>query len=401
MGRHSVIPQIEKKHKKSIEAILQDQVNQGKKPQEIALTLGIKKSLAYELLRHYDLRPKAITPDNQGRLELVQSYSGDPQSYLPTVIQDFLISKEIGGKTRNTIKSYGDNLGRFSRWIIQEGIPPEIPPCFTTEIIRRFLYYVQTADIRFGGNTPVSRRKVSRSTIDTYYRILCVFGTWLIAEGKLEINPMDRIGRPGQDKKIVPEIPMYVIQDIIDNKCNGNFEGIRDRAMVLILTDTGIRLSELTGMDRDLINFDTGLIKIFGKGRKERIVRISEKTKNAVLKYLESRDLVKKDGSFWIRANGEDMDQGKIRWVFYGFREYYPGIPLNPHSFRHTWALNFYRVTRDMLSLKDLGGWSDLSMPEHYAAAITHEDAIEAHVKGSPVDNFLKLDKEPEPVLTK
>ncbi len=384
MGRKSIIPVLEAKHGKPINEIITELASKGDL-KSITNSLGIQKSLAYDLLKEAGIKPKNLGKNHAETLG---------EGEMVSLVNSFLMAKQVSGRTRQTIITYRGNLERFLWYLKDKGLPLELAYCFTPERLREFLYYVQTTPIRFGGTNITSRRLPGAATIGSYWRTFQTFGAWLVMEGKLEDSPFFRnatggrkIEKPKQPKLMVPEIPTEIVREIIAN-CNGTFNGKRDKAIIILLFDTGIRLAELCQLKVSDLNLEIGLVKVFGKGQKERLVRLGQVSREALADYMEFR----KDmplPELWLRMNGEILARDGIRALFAKIDRKYPDIKITPHVFRHTFASNYIRGEGDVFTLQMLGGWSSLEMPRHYAAALTQEDAFKAHEKASPADNLL------------
>ncbi|HEY82227.1 MAG TPA: tyrosine-type recombinase/integrase [Dehalococcoidia bacterium] len=391
MGRPSKIPEIERRFGRPIEDILNDLVDQGESPQGIADALRISQSMAYELIKQFDLKSKLKSRAKSD----FQSYFGNSEGEFTRLIDDFITAKEIGGKTNSTIRFYKTNLMRYVWWLNERGIPLQIRYCFTTEVIRHFLHYVQTTPERFGGRSTSSRKPVSRSTVDAYWRTFQAFSTWLVREGKLKESPigygrLKKIEKPKQVKLVVPEIPDEVIAAML-NSCDDSLRGRRDKTIILILLDTGIRLGELVGIELKDMNLEAGLIKVFGKGQKERIVRISGPTREAIERYLELRAEVAKTDRLLVNDYGYALGPSGVQIMLRKFQKQFPDYPIHPHAFRHKFALEVLRGSGNLAALQMLGGWENLEMPRHYAAAIQQEDALKVHEAASPVEKLMEV----------
>lgn len=142
--------------------------------------------------------------------------------------------------------------------------------------------YVGTETHRWGleGNgSETSRRVASHSTVRHYFVVLSCFFNWAVEEGFVEENPTDKIKVAKSKPKVVVPFSREDISRMLavcdyDYEHNTEVLGSRNRGMILVLLDTGIRLSELLGMKVGDINNDTGYIRILGKGGKERVVRM-------------------------------------------------------------------------------------------------------------------------------
>ena len=171
-----------------------------------------------------------------------------------------------------------------------------------------------------------------------------------------------------------------------DYEHNAKFLGSRNRAVILVLLDTGVRLSELTGMKVADINDDTGFIRVLGKGRKERVVRIGKVARKALWRYLIYRPH-KDTNALWVSEEGRPMYNSAVQSLIKRLKER-AGISGsgNTHRFRHTFALSFLRTDRNVFNLQYLLGHSDLEMVRRYTSTLGMEDALKAHEKASPVD---------------
>jgi site-specific recombinase XerD len=386
MGRKSIIPDIEKKHGKPVRQLLQE-LSMELDYKGICEVLGISKSGLYRLLDQYNIKPKA-----SNKVEEL-----DVTGELGTVIQNFLIAKELAGLTKPAILFYKGNLRRFCWWLENEEKKPLKMKFINTDTIRKFLYYVQKTKIRFGGYSNASRRSANRSTMDGYWRTLQAFTSWLIREDYIrkDENPMDRIDRPKQLKVVIPELPEDIIRAILDS-FDDDFNGRRDRAIILVLLDTGVRLAELVGIKTEDVDFKNGLIKVMGKGQKERIVPVSPPVLGAIRRYMELRE----DTSpwLWVIYEGKQFTWWGVDNMIRRLKQKLhvsKNIKLSAHVFRHTFAIRYLRgdgfnlETRgDPFTLQDIGGWTTLDMPNRYAAARKIEDAYKVHRKASPVMNL-------------
>jgi site-specific recombinase XerD len=219
-----------------------------------------------------------------------------PGVSLKSLVAGFVLTKRTEGKSPKTVQYYQDNLRRFLWYAGRQGWSDDVR--FLTEWqIREFLGYVGTETHRWGleGNgSETSRRNASHSTIRHYFVVLSCFINWALREGFIEESPMTKIKvAKSKPKVIVPfsneEISRMLVVCDYDYEHHAKFIGSRNRAIILVLLDTGIRLSELLGMKVRDINNDTGYIRVLGKGSKERVVRIGKVAQKAVWRYLMYR----------------------------------------------------------------------------------------------------------------
>jgi len=156
--------------------------------------------------------------------------------------------------------------------------------------------------------------------------------------------------------------------------------------MILVLLDTGVRLSELIGMKLSDIDNDKGYIKVLGKGAKERVVRIGKTTQKALWRYLIYRPQNGRK-ELWLTEEGKSLGSSGIQSLIKRLKQR-AGINGNGsiHRFRHSFSINFLRQDRNVFNLQYLLGHSDLEMVRRYTATLGMEDALKAHEMASPVD---------------
>ena len=218
------------------------------------------------------------------------------ETSLKSLVKGFVLTKQTEGKSPRTVEYYRDNLRRFL-WYAEKHSWPDDIRLLTEWHIKEFLGYVATETHRWGledNGSESSQCKASLSTVHHYFVVLSCFFNWLVQEGFLQENPMARIrvARP-KPRVIIPysaeEIKRILAICDYNYEHNARFLGSRNRAIILVLLDTGIRLSELVGIKLNDIDNANGHIKVSGKGGKERMVRMGKATQKALWRYLMYR----------------------------------------------------------------------------------------------------------------
>lgn len=321
----------------------------------------------------------------------------NPQASLGTsiksLVKGFILTKQTEDKSPRTVEYYQENLNRFLWYAERENWSDDAR--FLNEWhIREFLSYVATETHRWGlkGNgSETSRHKASHSTVHHYFVVLSCFFSWAVCEGFLHESPMVKIKVSKPKPKVVTPYTTEEIKKMLavcnyDYEHNAKFLASRNRAIILVLLDTGIRLSELVGMTISDIDSETGYIKVTGKGAKERMVRIGKTAQKALWRYLIYRpnNSMKE---LWLTEEAKPLDQSGVQSLIKRLKQR-TGITSqgSVHRFRHTFALNFLRADKNVFNLQYLLGHSDLDMVKRYTAALGMEDALEAHKKASPAD---------------
>jgi site-specific recombinase XerD len=318
-----------------------------------------------------------------------------PGTSLKSLVEGFVLTKQTDGKSPRTVEFYFDNLKRFL-WYSQQKQWPDDIRMLTEWNIREFLGYVASQTSRWGlegnGSEP-ARRKVSHSTVHHYYVCLATFFGWVTREGFLTDNPTAKIkvAKP-KDKVIKPysqeEVSRMLAVCDKDYESNAKFLGSRNRAIVLVLIDAGVRLSELTGIKLQDVNTSNGNIRVMGKGSKERIVRIGKVAQKSLWRYLMNRPNNGRD-ELWLTEEGKALSSTAVQSMVKRLKKRAVVIgDGNIHRFRHTFALNFLRVDKNVFNLQYLLGHSELEMVRRYTSALGMEDALKAHEKASPADTM-------------
>ena len=314
---------------------------------------------------------------------------------LKSLVNGFVLTKQTEGKSPRTVEFYSDNLSRFLWYSANQGWGDDIR-MLTEWHIREFLGYVANEKCRWGleGNgSESSRVKVSHTTVHHYFVVLANFFGWVVREGFLKESPTAKIKVAKPKMKVIkPYTPeetgrMLAICEH-DYEHNAKFLGSRNRAIVLVLFDSGVRLSELVGMTLADVNTSNGNIRVMGKGRKERVVRIGKVAQKALWRYLMHRP---DNGhqELWLSEEKRSLTCAGVQCLV---RRLKARAGVNGsggvHRFRHTFALNFLRIDKNVFNLQYLLGHSDLDMVRRYTATLGMEDALKAHEKASPADHL-------------
>jgi site-specific recombinase XerD len=316
-----------------------------------------------------------------------------PGTSLRSLVGAFIITKLTEGKSDRTVESYSENLKRFIWYAESQNWPQNIHE-ITQWHIKAFLGYVALEKDRWGleGNgSETSQNRASQATVLHYYNILKLFYNWLMEEKILAENFMDRIHVA---KPPLPLIEPYSREDInrmlkicdYDFEHYGGFLGSRNRAIILVLLDTGLRLSEFLAMKLGDINPDNGQIKVVGKGRRKRVVRVGKTARSAVDQYLSYRpDNGRRE--LWLSEWSKPLSRDALQCLVKRLKRR-AGVDSrgSVHRFRHTFAVEFLRADHNVFNLQYLLGHSELEMVRRYTRALGMEDALAAHEQASPAD---------------
>lgn len=304
---------------------------------------------------------------------------------LESLIKGYLLNCRTENKSPKTIRGYSMVL-RFFAWFCKEQRFPEVQK-LTASHVREFLWYLGSETNRWNSTNPSAKRTVSNTTINDYFRALRTFFGWLEREELITTNPFAHLKTPKPDHKIVQALSTAEIERLF-KVCGGKSAiDTRNRAILSVFLDTGLRLSELINLTLDDLNSDTGSILVrHGKGNKQRVVRIGNVAQKALWRYIT---VCRKGNSnrLFLNRGGEPFD-------FYGVSIFLKRlgdrtkVQLHAHKLRHTFAISFLRAGGDVFSLQYLLGHTSLSMTQRYLQSLGVDDAMRAHKKFSPLDNL-------------
>jgi site-specific recombinase XerD len=303
-------------------------------------------------------------------------------------IDSFLLSCKVEGKSYGTIECYSDKLKGFLWYTNNYDIPSDIGKV-TTQHLREFLAYLRDTEHRFNSNCPRAKKPINSTTIQKYYRALSSLINFLIREEILEYNPLTKIKVPRAEKKVIKALSCKEVNQIIMVIMGipNTYEGKRNKAIILVLVDCGLRLGELLNLKLPDINMEQQILKVDGKTG-ERVVRFGATTSKALKKYLKTRASINGHiDKLWITAKGVALKDSSVETLFIALSRKV-GIHINPHLLRHTFATLWLRNGGDSLMLQRLLGHTTLMMTNRYCQAVGCYDAVESHKEYGPVDRL-------------
>jgi integrase/recombinase XerC len=237
-------------------------------------------------------------------------------------------------------------------------------------------------------------RQEKKSSIARKLSAVRAFFKFLKREGVLAENPSTLVSTPKQDKtlpRIMTEEEMNTFLDrVAEAAKTGDPAMRRDRAMLELLYASGLRVSELVGLDLRSVNFGDSVVLVRGKGRKERIVPFGSKAKQALEDYLPVRQRIlqerKKSGqqALFLNVWGERLTTRSVdRLVKKYVRNFGPAVKVSPHSLRHAFASHLLTEGADLRAIQEMLGHTSLATTQKYTQ-VSIKQLIEVYDKTHP-----------------
>lgn len=312
----------------------------------------------------------------------------EDQQSLGTLLESFRLSCQTEGKSRYTIEWYLSFVDRFRRFLEADGRPVPVNQIERSHI-RAFIRYLQVEARTPHGNAPLAP-----ATVQAYVRALKAFFAWTAREEYLATNPMDRIPLPKIPVKVLNTFSAADIEKLAQACQQGAGNGDRNLCMLMLLLDTGIRVSELTGIELGHVDMALGQIKIIqAKGGRERMVPIGSLVQRLLWRYIQTGrpcPMTDRITSLFLNDRGLPFTRDGVQQMLRrcGRRAGLSGVRCSPHTLRHSFARNYLLNGGDIFSLQRILGHSSLASVRMYVNLFS-TDIKKQHQRFSPVDNLV------------
>ena len=275
-------------------------------------------------------------------------------------------------RSEHTVVAYQTDLGQFFRFAAQEqGLEPELVTVESIDvyIVRSFLGVLAEHGL--------ARKSMARklASLRSFFKFLC-------RQELLKINPVQRVASPKLGRKLPHFLYLDQVEGLLRAPDCSKLLGCRDRVILELLYGSGLRVSELIGLNRENLDLESGLIRVLGKGSKERIVPVTNYARQAIEGYLGMR--TDQQRALLLNYQGSRLSDRSVRRIL---DKLVAKVSLeqhvNPHMLRHSFATHLLDGGADLRSVQELLGHQKLSSTQIYTH-LTRERLKEVFTRAHP-----------------
>lgn len=329
-----------------------------------------------------------MSTERKRRVNLAAAGRNSSATVIPPESTDFEAARvaflrycRIRNLSDKTLDYYRDTLKELERQLTTLEI--ERPMDITREHLMDALETKRSEKIKRGrAATPAD------ATMNKLIRGWRAFFNWIHTEGFIDTNPFKGIGTIKSERRIIETFSNTQIKTLLDAPNRSTFTGYRDYVLMMTLLDTGVRVSELAGLRLQDVDWRDRTLKVYGKGRKERLVPFSRTLEKHLREYTEMRGVIDTDHVF-VNIDNEPFQVRGIQQAIqlYGQAARIKGVRVSPHTFRHTFAKMYIMNGGDSFSLQKILGHTSLEIVRMYVN-LFGTDVAKQHAKFSPLERL-------------
>jgi integrase/recombinase XerD len=258
------------------------------------------------------------------------------------------------GLSRNTLAAYRRDLALYQKWLLQRGGQ---------------LHATTEADLHgyFAARHSVTKATSANRRLTVFKR----YFRWALRERLIDADPTLRLQSAKQPLRVPKTLTEAQVEALLEGPDTDTPLGLRDRTMLEVLYASGLRVSELVGLKTFNVGMNEGVVRVLGKGSKERLVPFGQVARDWIVRYLaEARaDILggQQTDDFFVTARGQGMTRAMF-WVLVKKHAHTAGItaPLSPHTLRHAFATHLLNHGADLRAVQMLLGHADISTTTIY-----------------------------------
>ena len=358
----------------------------------------IKLDAQAETRKQQETQEKTVAKKPKGKKEQQRLLNNRRASTtIERAIEDYLLDHEGGNHSKKTLEWHNTALGLMRKYFVEEREITLVGEIDSPDINAWFAYMRKS---------PGGRGKVrSERTIQTYARSARAFFHWLVSRETIESNPFDKVTFPKVGKPLIHTIDSEEFERLLLACTPPNETGpiaeraaVRNRAILWVFYDTGIRVSELCGLRLEDFDRKHGILTVTGKGSKERRVALGNNCLRNLLYYLDRYRPNEEELAEWGSAGENHLFLSETRLpltkngvtLLFARIKKRAGITdkrISPHIFRHSFAIRYLVLGNDPFSLQELLGHEDMTTVKNYMHM--NDETIQAQKrKYSPGDHL-------------
>lgn len=291
-------------------------------------------------------------------------------------LKEYLVDIEVRKFTPKTIRSYRNNLNLFMRFLEEEADVHDTEDITLAEVKKFTIYMVE--------------KNHKGTYINGLLKTAKAFIQYCYDEGYGGFNTKRNFKWCKQEKPIITTFKLCHVKKILSS-CNGSdYLSVRDKAIISILFETGIRCYELCCIAPQDIHED--FIIINGKNHKQRVVPITPILKKALIKYESARDnfftLKSTENYYFLSNHGRQLTNSAVEHIIKRHGEGIEGIRVSPHTCRHFFAQQHVKMGTDLYTISRLLGHENISITQTYLNSLKDEDIIKIAMQKSVLMNL-------------
>jgi site-specific recombinase XerD len=307
---------------------------------------------------------------------------------LGMLIEYYAGSMRQKNRTPDSIRTNQSTLERFARFaggrdVRLNRVTPQVASAFVDHL------QGQTSKWENHPTRPPTAAPLSPYTVRKEIKILRGFGHWMEREGFG--NPFCRLEIPTVPKELVETLTQEEIHRILDTQNAGTVNGARNLAVVMLMLDSGPRISEVADLRLAHLNLEDREVKIMGKGRKERRIPFGQDTAKALMRYItmfRPEPAKTGDDHVFLSLDACPMSRNGLECIIRRMRESSGVNKLHAHLLRHTFSVNFLAAGGDLETLRRILGHESLEVTKRYLRGLQDAQVRAKYQEFSPVDRM-------------
>jgi integrase/recombinase XerC len=272
--------------------------------------------------------------------------------------------------SEHTLEAYRSDLEQFSNFLRRERGDEADVEGVDHLLIRRYMAFLHKSH--------------KKSSIGRKLASIRAFFKFLLRQGKVARNPAELVSTPKKEKRLPYHLTIDEVTALVEAPSGSESLPLRDRVILETLYSCGIRVSELTGLNVASLELDEGVVRVLGKGNKERIVPLGSYARQAIAAYFALRGNPPADAPLLLNARGGRLTSRSVgRIVDKYILKLATVKKISPHTLRHTFATHLLEGGADLRAIQELLGHASLSTTQKYTH-VSIDRLMEVYDKAHP-----------------